>query len=154
MKLAKADLGSLLFICRNLRECDREELFATRFGDCPDELAAEAFSRWGSLAYVAHGEDGIPIAAIGAVPLWGGVWQAWMMGTDRFHEVGKQLTRWARKVMIPSVVAAGCHRAEARSLGSHPDAHKWMEMLGAKRESVLRRYGRDKQDFVLFVWEF
>lgn len=155
MKLAKADLGALLYICRNLRADDAEEIFATRFGDDdPDELATEVFTRWGKLAYIAYADDGTPVAAVGATPLWDGVWQAWMFGTDRFGESGKQLTRWCRKVMIPSVVQAGCHRAEARSIASHGTAHKWMEMLGAKRESVLRRYGRDKQDFVLFVWEF
>jgi hypothetical protein len=154
MKLVKADLGSLLYICRNLREADRDELFATRWSDDPDALAAEAFTRWGEMAYIAHGQDGMPIAAIGATPCWGGVWSAWMFGTDRFGEVGKGLTRWVKKVMIPSIVDAGCHRAEARSLGSHAVAHRWMETLGAKPESVLRRYGRNKEDFVLYVWEF
>jgi hypothetical protein len=77
-----------------------------------------------------------------------------MMATPRFPAIGKRLTRWSRRVMIPSIVEAGCHRAEARSLHSHDQAHAWMQSLGAKRESVLRRYGREKQDFHLFVWEF
>jgi hypothetical protein len=64
MKLAKADLGSLLFICRNLRAADHEELFATRWDDDPDALAAEAFTRWGSFAWVA-GLGDEPIAACG-----------------------------------------------------------------------------------------
>jgi hypothetical protein len=154
MKLAKADLGSLLYVCRNLRADDAAEIFATRFTDSPDELAAEAFSRWGNFSYIAFADDGMPVASVGATPLWGGVWAGWMMATDRFGEVGKPLTKWMRKVMIPSVVEAGCHRAEARSSAAHATAHRWMEMLGAKRESVLRRYGREQQDFILFVWEF
>jgi RimJ/RimL family protein N-acetyltransferase len=153
MKLARADIGSLLHICRNLRAADAEEIFAQRWTDDPDELAIEAATRWGSFSWVA-GVDEEPIAAIGATPLWPGVWAAWMMGTDRFPEVGKQLTRWAARVMIPAVVDAGCHRAEARTLNSHHQAHAWMETLGAKRESVLRRHGRDQQDFYLYVWEF
>lgn len=154
MKPAKADLGSLLYVCRNMRAGDREEIFATRWDDDPDALAAEAYTRWGSFGFVAVTADGIPAAAIGACPSWGGVWNAWMIGTDRFDEVGKQLTKWVRQVMIPAVVESGCHRVEARSLGTHDVAHRWMKMLGAKPESVLRRYGREKQDFVLFVWEF
>jgi hypothetical protein len=154
MKLAKADLGSLLYVCRNLRADDAAEVFATRWNDDPDELAAQAFQTWGRFNWVAFGDDGIPIASVGAVPSWNGVWQGWMMATDRFPEIGKHLTKWMRQVMIPAVVEAGCHRAEARSAASHSLAHRWMEMLGAKPESVLRRYGREKQDFVLFVWEF
>jgi hypothetical protein len=153
MNLAKADLGSLLYICRNLRAGDREEIFATRWGDDPDELAVEAFTRWGSMSFVA-GIDGEPIAAIGATPLWGGVWAPWMIATDKFGQIGKCLTRAAKRSIIPGVVKAGVHRAEARSLATHTEAHRWMESLGAKRESVLRQYGRDKQDFYLYVWEF
>lgn len=154
MKLARADLASLLYVCRNLRADDRSEIFATRWNDDPDDLAAEAFTRWGEMSYIAAGADGIPIASIGATPMWDGVWSGWMMATDRFPEIGKSLTRWARRVMIPSIVEAGCHRIEARSEATHEVAHRWMGWLGAKPEFVLRRYGRDKQDFILFVWEF
>jgi len=154
MKPVRADLGSLLYVCRNLRQADRDEIFATRWTDNPDELAAHAFQHWGEFSYIAHGQDGMPIASIGAVPAWEGVWSAWMMATDRFPEIGKQLTRWVKRSMIPAIVASGCHRAEARSCSDHTSAHRWMESLGAKPESVLRRYGREKQDFILFVWEF
>jgi RimJ/RimL family protein N-acetyltransferase len=154
MKLAKADLGSLLYVCRNLREADRAEIFASRWTDDPDELAIEAATRWGDFSYIAFGGDGVPIASVGASPLHPGVWSGWMMATDDFHTIGKQLTRWMRKVMIPAVVEAGCHRAEARSAAEHHEAHAWMRMLGAKREAVLRQFGREKQDFHLFVWEF
>jgi hypothetical protein len=154
MKLAKTDLGAMLWICRNLRESDREEIFATRWDDDADKLAVEAFSHWGEFSYVAYTDDGEPVAVIGARPLWEGVWAVWMMATDKFDIIGKQLTRWARRVMLPSLLSAGMHRAEARSAATHTTAHRWMEWLGAKREVVLRQYGREKQDFVLFAWEF
>jgi RimJ/RimL family protein N-acetyltransferase len=64
------------------------------------------------------------------------------------------LTRWVKRFMIPALKEAGMHRAEARSLATHTTAHAWMQSLGAKQESVLRQYGRDKQDFILFGWEF
>lgn len=151
MKLAKADLGSLLYICRNMRADDRSEIFATRWDDDPDQLAADAFTRWGEMSYIAFAQDGTPVASIGATPVWPGVWSGWMMATDRFGEVGKPLTKWIRRVMLPAIAKAGCHRAEARSESTHHAAHRWMEMLGAKPESVLRQYGRQKQDFILFV---
>ena len=154
MKLAKADLGSLLYVARNMRQADREEIFATRWTDSPDELAAEAFSQRGEFRFVAGDDAGVPIAAIGAVPAWDGMWSAWMFGTDRFGEIGRHLTRWVRRAMIPAVVEAGAHRVEARSMATHTDAHRWMERLGAKPEFVLRQYGREKQDFILFAWEF
>jgi hypothetical protein len=153
MKLAKADLGSILYICRNMRQADRDEIFATRWTDDPDELSVEVMTRWG-LGWVAFDDNGTPVAAIGATPLWEGVWQAWMFATDDFLSVGKQLTRWTKRVMIPSLLESGMHRAEARSSADHHSAHAWMQALGAKRESVLRRFGREKQDFFLFVWEF
>jgi hypothetical protein len=153
MNLAKADLASVTYICRNLRERDREELFANRWTDDPDELAIEAMTTWGAFSFVVS-LDGVPIAALGASPSWPGVWVAWMMATDDFHKIGKRLTKWVRRVMIPSIVKAGAHRVEARSMAAHDEAHAWMRVLGAKRESVLRQYGRERQDFYLFVLEY
>lgn len=153
MKLVNADIASLLHIFRNMREDDRREVFATRWDTDPDALAVEAITAWGPFAFVAWA-DGEPVAAIGATNVWPGVWSAWMIATDKFGHVGKHLTRWVRRVMIPAIREAGCHRVEARSAADHTVAHAWMEALGAKPEFVLRRYGRDKQDFILFAWEF
>jgi RimJ/RimL family protein N-acetyltransferase len=153
MKLADPDLGALLHICRNLRDGDREEIFATRWDDNPDYLAMEALRRWGKFHFVGYADDGEPVASIGASMVWPGVWTPWMMATERFPEIGRDLTKAALRSIIPAVIAAGCHRGEARSLATHHEAHRWMERLGAKPETVLRQYGRNRQDFILYVWE-
>lgn len=154
MRLAPADLSSVLYVARNMREADRHEIFATRWTDDVDSLAIEVIERWGPIAQTAYASDGTPVAVIGATALWPGVWAVWMFATARLREIGKPLTRWALRGMLPAILEAGCHRIEARSATGHHEAHRWMEMLGAKRESELRQLGRDKTDFVLFVWEF
>lgn len=154
VQIARADLSSVLYVARNMRESDRHEIFATRWTDDIDSLALEIIQSWGPIAYTAFTRDGVPAAVFGATALWPGVWAAWMFATDRFLEVGKRVTRFALRGILPAMLEAGCHRIEARSAASHHEAHRWMRVLGAKRGPELRQFGRDKSDFVLFVWEF
>lgn len=154
MNLAKADLSSVLYVARNMRAADRHEIFATRWTDDVDSLAIEVVEKWGPIAYTGFTDDGTPAAVFGSTALWPGVWAVWMFGTDRFSEIGKRVTRFALRGILPAMLEAGCHRIEARSAATHTEAHRWMEVMGAKRETELRQLGRDKTDFVLFVWEF
>lgn len=38
-------------------------------------------------------------------------------------------------------------------MDGHIEAQEWLETLGAKREGTLKRYGRDGEDFHVYVWE-
>lgn len=147
---AEPPFQDMLDICRNLRERDREELFATRFGDDPADLANSAVAsggfRWG--AYL----DGRPVAAIGAQPRWPGVWTAWAYGTDDWPRVALTLTKHVRRFMLPALLRAGAHRVDAFALETHTDARRWLEMLGARPKNILAKWGRNGENFVCYVW--
>ena len=85
--------------------------------------------------------------------MWPGVWSMYLFATPHFQQVAWDTTRHIRRVMLPALALAGAHRAEARSAVSHVEAHAWLERLGAKREATLKGYGRNKEDFSLFVWD-
>lgn len=154
MIVAALDAPSLLHIAMNLREWDSREIYATRWTNDPivlvDDTLRAAGVR-GSLAYVVGLEK--PIAAIGMRPCWPGVYSAWCYGTDQFDVIGKSLTKLVRRVIIPTLLCAGGHRAECLSIDGHVDAHRWLEFLGFVREGDPQRdCGRSRETFHRYAW--
>lgn len=152
MKLLSPNLLDVMYIARHLREWDRRELFATRFDDNPDRLAMDVMG-WGPHWWVA-GDGGRAIAVVGATPVWPGVWSVGMFATDEFPRIGLPLTRFVKRRMIPHIQAQGIHRGECRSMEGHEEAHRWLEALGAKREGTLSNYGKNRETFFTYCWEF
>jgi len=138
---------ALRHVFANLRECDRAELDATNYSLDPDEQT-ERLMGLATFQFAAYvGET--PAAIIGAWPRWPGVWGAYAFGTDEFP--GRSLTKFAHRVMVPALLEAGAHRAECASLWSHWRSHQWLERLGAKREAILRGYGKNRETFYLYA---
>lgn len=150
MRIAAPEYGTVRYIVENMREWDRREVFATHWGDDPDQFTKEAVAV-GQFAWVCGLER--PIAYIGAYPLWPGVWSVWMYATDEIRHIGKSLTKHVRKVMIPALLAGEFHRGQCCSLAGHTEAHDWLRVLGASPEATLRGYGRKGEDFVIFAWD-
>ena len=141
----------VLHIASNMRESDRAEIFATRWSASPIDLA-EDLVRIPGPKWVAWDTVAGPVATYGAMPMWPGVWSLYCFATDYFPQVAWYVTRHIRRVMMRSLAIAGAHRAEARSIVSHTEAHAWLERLGAHREATLKGYGKGGEDFILFAW--
>jgi hypothetical protein len=138
------------YVCRNLRDRDAEEIFATRFHDDPDQLASEiATVREYSWCAVVDHE---PVAIIGAYEKWPGVWSVFAFGTDRWPEVVLTLTKHVRRVMIPELFERGAIRADCHALETHDDARRWLTALGAKEGPGLDNFGKNGQSFVCYCW--
>lgn len=139
-------------VAANMRAMDREEIFATQFGDDPMSITAACMAV-PQFAWTAWREDE-PIAVVGAVPMHPSVWSVYAFATDRFSEIAYPLTRFVKRGMIPSLASSGCRRAQCLSLASHKEAHDWLTYLGAEAtgQDAYRRYGRHGEDFILFVW--
>lgn len=151
MWLRKLTFDDALYVARNMREWDKREIYATRWTEDPIDLAGDAM-RAGAFSWCA-GIDDRPVCVIGATPIHPGVWNVWMFATDDFLQMAFCLTKLVRRVMIPAVVSAGFHRAECRSMDGHTYAQRWLEMLGFVRESTLVGFGRNREDFGLYVWK-
>jgi hypothetical protein len=142
--------SDMLYIAENLRERDREELFATRYGENPADLARDAVAT-GAFRWAAY-LDGEPVAAIGAFPRWPRVWTAWAYGTDKWPKVVLTLTKHARRFMFPAILNSGAIRMDALALSTHTDARAWLGVLGALPEKHLDKWGKNGQTFVSYVW--
>ena len=141
------EFDTALYVTTRLRAADAREIYATRIDEDPARLAADAAAR---VPFAWCAGKGEPIACIGVVPLWPGVWEAWMFATDRFSEIGLPLTRFAKRGIIPAVAAAGAHRIHCHSIEGHDQAHRWLEALGAVRESEKTGYGKGGETFYVY----
>lgn len=150
--ITASDANPVREICYNLRDGDRHEAFAQMRHDSAHVLAHNIIHDWGPLSYIVYRYEK-PVAVLGAMEMWPGVWSAWLLATDDFSKVGKTVTAFIHRDMSPLLRALGCHRLEARSLATHTEAHRWLESLGAKREALLKNYGKNKEDFIIFHWD-
>lgn len=152
MIIVPIDLASARYVSHRMRQSDVDEIFACRWDDDRDALAADAAARtrfgW------AAGKDGEPIACIGVIEVWPGVWESWMFATDKFRIVGKGLTKFALRTIIPAAKSAGAHRLQCHSMEGHVVAHRWLEGLGAKREATHPGYGRGGETFHTYAMDF
>lgn len=81
------------------------------------------------------------------------VWSISMLTTDNFRQLAKPLTKRIRGHIIPLFADLGAKQLECCSLAEPWPTHKWMRHLGARQDSVLRRHGRNNEDFIRFVWD-
>jgi hypothetical protein len=147
VKLERLSYNAVCWIAENMRSEDCREIFATRWDTKPESLATDAMQSY-EFGWVAwHGD--IPVCAIGAMPKHPGVWSVWMFATDDFYKVALTVTRFARNKMKP-VLQSVAHRVECRSIEGHTEAQKWLEFLGMTQESVIPKYGKNGETFLLY----
>lgn len=151
MILLPLSVDRIRFVLDRARAADRRELAAT-MTDQPAETLPTQIAQSCRFGMVAGAEDGEPVAVVAAAELWPGVWQVGMFATDRWHEVALPVTRWIRRALIPALIEAGAHRAHCYSLADRPASEDWLRHLGAQDEGLLRGFGRNREDFVLFAW--
>lgn len=138
------------YVAVNMRQRDKDEIFATSWTDSPFDLAENVIGL-GGVKYLACAGDE-PVACFGAAPNHPGVVNVWLFGTPSFPRVLPDVTRFIIRAMVPLLVDQGVHRAHCLSLATYPEIHKWLRLLGAREEGVKARYGKNQEDFVEFVW--
>lgn len=141
----------ITIVAANMREWDRTELEASATGTMTERALFCHYTSmpWACVALL----NGEPVAAFGlaGTPLQPQLKVAWAFGTDRFRRVVPAISREANS-WFPHLIAEGVHRIEARALVGHDLAGQWMAGFGAKNEGVMRRYGRNGEDFELWAW--
>lgn len=146
--ITRADVAHIV---RNLRERDRREIYALRWNDDEDTLVDQVFATAGPMWRVWHYRDE-PVAINGVLPLRPGVVSAAAFGTDKWRRIVRPMVEWSRDWVIPRLKIAGYHRGEACALAANVDGRRFIELLGGQVEAYLHKYGRNREDFVLYAW--
>jgi len=150
-EIIPATYSDVVFIARRIRALDAEEIFPLMPNPTPENLAMGSVQA-GDLAFVALADDGEPVAAFGAAwkrPL---IYSVWMYATDRWMDVALSVTRHIRRVMMPEMIDSGAVRAECWTIETHEPAHRWLEVLGARREATVEDYGPLRKKYHCYSW--
>ena len=150
-KIVAAIYSDVVFITRRLRVLDEEEIFPLMFNASPENLAMGSIAV-GGYCFVALANDGCPVAAFGATLQKPAIFSVWMFATDRWPDVALSVTRHIRRVMMPEMIDAGANRADCWSMDGHDVAHRWLEVLGARREATLDDYGPTRKKYHCYSW--
>lgn len=150
MNLSHCTEGTVTHVVENMRASDKQEIYGLRHSEDPrlvvrDVMAMSNFAWVGWL-------DSKPHAVFGGGEVRPGVWSMFAFATDEFPRLALGLTRFAKRSVLPMVFGRlGAHRLQCESHESHTSAHKWLELLGAHRESILKGYGKDGSNYHQFV---
>ncbi len=149
-EIIPACYGDLVYIARNMRALDAEEILPLTWSGKPEDLA-QRISVSGGLAHVAL-SGVMPVATWGANMTRPDFWSVWMFTTDRWPKVALTVTRHIRNELIPALVADGAVRADCWSMEGHDVAHRWLEALGATKEATAEDYGPTRKKFYCYSW--
>ena len=144
--------GGLSYIVHHMRSRDRREIFALRWNDDEDQLVDDLLRITGDL-WKMWSVDGEPVAVNGVVPVRPGVVVAGAFGTAKWRMTLKDMTRWSQGFVIPALRTSSFHRGEAYVLAANTDSRRWIELLGGEVECLLKGYGRQREDFLLYAWD-
>jgi len=147
--LAPADRGMIRFVLDHLRERDLAELNACEMDlqRLPDHIMrARVF------AFCAYDFSDGPVAIWGMVQRRKGVGGGFAFGTNRWGQALPMIARNIRHWVVPFLLEAGFHRVEAAALADRNDVARFMTLIGAQPEAVLRGYGINGEDFISYRW--
>lgn len=136
-------------VVRNMRQADRDEIWALQWDDV-DDVAYTVRCMSSGYAFVLGAER--PIAYVAGVPMWPNVWQVGMFATDEWPRIAMYTTKFVRRCVIKGLVDTGAIRAFCYSSATHHIAHRWLESLGAERECEQRNFGKNGETFYTYAW--
>ena len=152
-RLALPILEDYAYIARRMREDEQEQFCAFAGLDTynPD-VAARAYAATPGPQFVLVDGQGYPAVVAGFEPVRPGVYAAWQSSTaDAWAGHWRTITKVTRRT-IDRMLATDAHRIELAALATRTAAHEWYERgLGLRPEGVLRAYGANGADAVLFA---
>ena len=141
----------LRHVITHMRERDHKEIYALRFDDDPEKFLEHQIQRMGKMCRIWE-RDFVPVSVQGVMCERPGVWSMFAYGTDDWRRVVLPMTRWAWRFVIPAMCQVA-QRVECLALRENVDSRRWIESFGARQECVLREYGKNREDFVLYAWK-
>lgn len=144
-------LSVLLYLCERARPDEIEQFEALTGTEYDPEAAAVGFWSSGKWALAVAHPNGEPAAAGGYEQVQPGVWQSWMVGTEKgWAEMWVDIHRTTR-FLTESLVDSGlARRLQTNVLAKRAEAIKWYGRLGLKYEGTMRGLAANGEDVSFF----
>lgn len=154
MRVEAATPEHVFAVANAMRARDREEFMAVSTYRRHAELVENLVRRFGNHPDViaAFWENTVPVVIGGLIQHRPNVATLLFFATDDFPKIGSELTRFIKQRLFAGYVAQGVHRIEAASIDGYDEVHRWIEVLGLKKEAVMRGYGRGGETYLQFAW--
>lgn len=152
MRLVDANRELLRHVAVNMRDRDYEEFSAASWARSREELADALASVYGGRedVWVACSDDGVPVAVGGVIQLRPNVITLLFYSTPRMSDVFMYVTRLFKTKLLPAMEQAGAHRVECITLETNESAHRWLRLLGLKKEAEHKFFGREGQTYLTY----
>jgi hypothetical protein len=149
IEITSADRGMIRYVLDHLREADARELAAvdSNLFRLPDVLM-----RHKVFAFCAYDYGLGPVAIWCMVQSRPGVGTGFAFGTEHWGRALLPMLHQIRHFVLPFLLQAGFHRVEAAAMAHRDDVGRFMELIGAEPEAVMRGYGTAREDFILYRW--
>lgn len=154
MKIDAPSREDILAVALAMRARDYDEFSALSFTDSREALAEVLAGRYADRddTFCAYAGDD-PVAVGAMVQSRPGVVTLMFFATDRLNEIGLALTKFITQRLFPAYRASGTHRIECVSLEGYDEVHRWIEVLGLRREAgPFHGFGKGGEAFVQFAW--
>ena len=80
-----------------------------------------------------------------------GVFEAWCLGSELFNQYPVATTRTAKFVIEQGAKYLAAHRIQVTVLANNKVANNWASVLLFNKEGLLKQFGHDKQDYVMYA---
>jgi hypothetical protein len=147
--ITHADRGMIHAVLENLRMEDHWEMMAS--GVDLNTLPA-VIMRHKVFAFCAFDYETGPIAIWGLVNRREGVGAGFAFGTEAWPRAVIPMLRQIRGFVLPFLGENGYHRVEAAAMARRDDVARFMGLIGAEPEGLLRGYGTGGEDFTAYRW--
>lgn len=148
IRLEKPSIDDLRAICAGASTDDQREWGATHLGGWDAERIATICGLYlDGVAHVFREHDGMPYCASGFHVTGPGVARSWTIRTDAWKRHLCECVRVSRFVIGKLMESPEVRRLEA---WCPVWAARWPQALGLEKEAVLRHYGSDGTDYVIW----
>lgn len=96
-------------------------------------------------------EEGVFYAIFGAVPMWPGVMETFLITSESFIDRKFRCIKLIKQNDQFLWNELKCHRAQTTVPVTNTIFQRWLEFLGYEQEGLLKRYGPDKIDHIRYV---
>jgi hypothetical protein len=140
--------SDIRFVLHNMRELDRRELKAT--GCMLEELPRRILL--GSVFVFVAVDGTIPHAVWGLMATRNGVGTGFAFGDKYWGKALPAMLRNIRSFVLPLLLRQNFHRVECLALSHRKDVERFLGLIGAYPEAVLRQWGAGGEDFTSYRW--
>ncbi len=108
-----------------------------------------------NLSVPGHGisviRNGYLLGSGGVFPIWEGLGEAWVMPSNLVSSHKKMFVKLIRSNLEQMTEKFNFRRVQATARADLPKAQRFLEFLGFEREGLLKKYGPDGSDHILYA---